>query len=106
MKVTVLLAALLAFSLGLSNSAARAAGAGTHAEAGMAPAQGPNQNLITCESNNGKRNFCPIGDPRQSVQMVRQISNSACIQGQTWGYDKQRIWVDRGCRADFLTMAR
>jgi hypothetical protein len=105
MKVTVLLAALLAFSFGLSNSAARAAGAGAHSEAAMASAQGPNQNLVTCESNNGKRNFCPIGDPRQSVQMVRQMSNTACVQGQTWGNDNRGIWVDRGCRAQFSVVA-
>src|SRR5205085_5172299 len=24
-------------------------------------------------------------------------------QGQTWGYDRHGIWVDRGCRADFST---
>src|SRR5271156_5271278 len=99
MKVTLLLTALLAFSFGSYNSAASAAG-----PAATAAPQG-NQNLITCASNNGKRNFCAIGDPRQSVQMVRQISNSACIQGQTWGNDNRGIWVDRGCRAQFSVIA-
>jgi hypothetical protein len=33
--------------------------------------------------------------------MVNQRSGSPCIQGQTWGYSRNQIWVDRGCRADF-----
>jgi Protein of unknown function (DUF3011) len=60
---------------------------------------------ITCSSNNGKRNYCPANTSR-GVRLTNQRSGSPCIQGQTWGYDNQRIWVDRGCRADFLTMAR
>ncbi|AXC09618.1 hypothetical protein ACPOL_0233 [Acidisarcina polymorpha] len=36
--------------------------------------------------------------------MVRQRSGSACIQGQTWGYDRRGTWVDRGCRADFVVL--
>lgn len=34
--------------------------------------------------------------------MVNQRSGSPCTQGRTWGYDKSGIWVDRGCRADFI----
>lgn len=56
--------------------------------------------IITCSSNNGGRNFCPV-DTRGGVRMVNQRSGSPCIQGQTWGFDRRGIWVDRGCRADF-----
>jgi hypothetical protein len=56
---------------------------------------------ITCSSDNGKRNFCPV-DTRGGVQMVRQRSGSPCQQGSTWGFDRRGIWVDRGCRADFV----
>ena len=35
--------------------------------------------------------------------MVNQRSGSPCVQGQTWGYGQNQIWVDRGCRADFVT---
>lgn len=57
---------------------------------------------ITCSSDNGKRNYCNA-DTRGGVQLVRQRSGSACVQGQTWGWDRNGIWVDRGCRADFAT---
>jgi hypothetical protein len=56
---------------------------------------------ITCSSNDGKRNWCDIGG-RRDAQLVRQISGSACIQGQTWGVDGRGLWVDRGCRAEFV----
>jgi hypothetical protein len=57
---------------------------------------------ITCSSNDGKRNFCNA-DTRGGVRLTRQISGTACVQGQTWGYDNRSIWVDRGCRAEFIT---
>lgn len=59
------------------------------------------QTSITCSSNDGRRNYCAV-DTRGGVQMVRQRSGSACTQGSTWGYDQRGIWVDRGCRADFV----
>jgi Protein of unknown function (DUF3011) len=55
---------------------------------------------INCASQDGGRQFCPA-DTRGGVTMVRQNSNSPCVQGQTWGWDGRGIWVDRGCRADF-----
>jgi hypothetical protein len=60
--------------------------------------QGPR---ITCSSDNGRRNWCDIGRARDA-QLVRQISGSACIQGQTWGVDGRGLWVDNGCRAEFV----
>ena len=64
------------------------------------PVGPPMGNLITCSSNNGGRNFCGA-DTRGGVRLMRQRSGSPCIQGQTWGFDRRGVWVDRGCRADF-----
>lgn len=55
---------------------------------------------LTCSSDDGRRHYCDI-DPRASVRMTRQISGSACREGQTWGRDDRGLWVDRGCRAQF-----
>jgi hypothetical protein len=60
---------------------------------------------IRCSSDDGKRHYCNI-DTRGGVQMTRQVSGSACIQGQTWGYDRRGVWVDRGCRAEFVSGGR
>jgi hypothetical protein len=58
-----------------------------------------------CASDDGRRHYC-TADTRGGVRMVRQRSDSACIQGRTWGYDRRGVWVDRGCRADFATSDR
>jgi hypothetical protein len=62
---------------------------------------GPGGDTITCESQNNRRNYCKISDPRASVDLVQQLSQASCIRGQSWGNDGQGIWVDRGCRAQF-----
>lgn len=64
-----------------------------------------NAQTFTCSSDNGGRNYCSIpgnGNPN-TVVLTRQISGSACVQGQTWGTDRRGLWVDRGCRAEFRT---
>ena len=40
-------------------------------------------------------------DARGGVQMSNQRSGAACQQGYSWGYNRDGIWVDHGCRADF-----
>ena len=57
---------------------------------------------LYCASDDGKRNYCSA-NTRGGVRLTNQRSGSACVQGQTWGYDNRGIWVDRGCRADFVT---
>jgi hypothetical protein len=57
--------------------------------------------VITCSSDDGRRNFCNV-DTRRGVRLSRQISGSPCVETQTWGYDNRGVWVDRGCRAEFV----
>ncbi|NYF89121.1 DUF3011 domain-containing protein [Tunturiibacter empetritectus] len=63
------------------------------------PGPGPGA-IVTCSSNDGGRRWCDIGRSRD-VRLVRQISGSPCVRGQTWDVDRRGLWVDRGCRADF-----
>lgn len=56
---------------------------------------------IRCESHDGRDNFCPI-DTRGGVVLREQLSSSACIEGRSWGWDRQGIWVRSGCRAEFV----
>jgi Protein of unknown function (DUF3011) len=68
---------------------------------GFRPPPGPPPpQVITCSSNDGRRNWCDVGG-RRDIRLNRQISGSACVQGQTWGIDNRGVWVDRGCRAEF-----
>jgi hypothetical protein len=66
---------------------------------GRPPAPPPSR-IVTCSSNDGRRNWCDVG-PSRDVQLSRQISGSACVRDSTWGLDRRGLWVDRGCRADF-----
>ena len=56
---------------------------------------------VRCESNDGRVNRCalPYGNGRAVIE--RQISRSACIEGRTWGQERDGIWVSQGCRAEF-----
>ncbi|HEX4578143.1 MAG TPA: DUF3011 domain-containing protein [Edaphobacter sp.] len=67
---------------------------------GGGPPGPPPGQTINCSSNDGRRNWCAIGN-RRDVQLVRQISGSPCVRGNTWGIDNRGLWVDKGCRADF-----
>ncbi|QIL20730.1 DUF3011 domain-containing protein [Thermomonas sp. HDW16] len=58
--------------------------------------------IFRCESNDGRTREC-AANTRSGVQLVRQLSKSACIQGRTWGYGRNGIWVSDGCRAEFRT---
>jgi hypothetical protein len=57
---------------------------------------------IACASNNGERVVCEVDTRGRSVRMARQISGSPCQEGRTWGVDRRGVWVDRGCRAEFV----
>lgn len=60
--------------------------------------------IVRCESNGGRRQ-CRIDGPA-SIRIERQLSRSACLEGETWGHTRDTIWVDRGCRADFDVRSR
>jgi Protein of unknown function (DUF3011) len=59
---------------------------------------------LSCSSDDGHRHYCPA-DTRGGVRLLKQRSDSACNQGYSWGFDRGGIWVDRGCRADFIVDA-
>lgn len=58
--------------------------------------------ITRCESVDGASRHCPA-DTRGGARLVRQLSRSDCIEGRTWGYDRDGIWVEGGCRGDFET---
>jgi Protein of unknown function (DUF3011) len=61
--------------------------------------------LFYCASDDMRRHGCAM-DTRDGVFIVRQRSEADCVYGRTWGYDRQGVWVDRGCRADFEVIDR
>jgi hypothetical protein len=64
------------------------------------PGYGYGYQVFRCESHDGRRRECSA-NTRAGVQLVRQLSRAACIQGRTWGYGRNGIWVSDGCRGEF-----
>lgn len=56
---------------------------------------------LSCESKSRLRRVCGTTVER-TVRLHRQLSGSACVQGETWGWDRQGVWVDAGCRGEFI----
>ena len=61
---------------------------------------GANAQVLRCESSDGRTRQCPV-DPRGGVRLVRQLSRSPCLEGRSWGVDRNGVWVSQGCRAEF-----
>lgn len=56
---------------------------------------------IRCESRNFRYSYCRV-DTHGDVRLDRELSSASCRYGRGWGYDHRGIWVDRGCRAEFV----
>jgi hypothetical protein len=69
-----------------------------------ATAQAQAGRAIRCESTDGHFNRCAV--PWNDAELARQESKGACIRGQSWGVDRQGLWVDRGCRGQFVEARR
>ena len=55
----------------------------------------------TCESKDGRYRECPVNFTGRA-QVSRQLSSSACLNNRDWGQRMGLIWVNNGCRAEFL----
>ena len=55
---------------------------------------------VRCESYNYQPNRCPANT--QGGVRLDRVLGGQCSQGRSWGYDRSGIWVNNGCRADFI----
>ncbi len=62
--------------------------------------QGGFAGVIKCESWQFRPARCNA-PTRGGVQLQRVIAGD-CREGQTWGWDRNGIWVNGGCRAEFI----
>ncbi|PNS08201.1 DUF3011 domain-containing protein [Solilutibacter silvestris] len=62
---------------------------------------GQGMGMIRCESMNGRTSQCQA-DTRYGMRLARQLSDSACEEGRTWGVSRGGIWVSGGCRGEFV----
>ena len=71
------------------------------------PNRGPRPETVRCASEGRGRTYCEA-DTRGGVRLVRQLEGPGpgCREGDTWGFDRRGIWVERGCRGEFELMRR
>lgn len=81
------------------------AAAALSGSAGEVRAQYGHEEVIRCESRDYRQVYCDI-DSRGGVEIVNQLSDTACIEGRTWGWDRRGVWVSGGCRAEFAVAGR
>lgn len=55
-----------------------------------------------CESIDGYPRFCRLPFQASRIDMRRQLSSTRCEQGYNWGWQRDGVWVERGCRAEFI----
>ena len=61
---------------------------------------------VRCESEDGRQRECRL-PVRSRLTLVQQISESPCVEGRTWGSNRNgRVWVRGGCRGDFAPVGR
>jgi len=56
---------------------------------------------VTCGSEDGRYRSCAWDRSQGRPVLIEQISRAACIEGSSWGYGRDGLWVDRGCRGRF-----
>lgn len=56
---------------------------------------------ITCSSEESRYRRCGLGHRVEHVELRRQLSVADCERGESWGWERRAIWVDKGCRAEF-----
>jgi hypothetical protein len=58
------------------------------------------QRTISCSSTDERYRYC-AANTNGYARLVDRLSDTPCIHGRTWGFDRRGVWVDRGCRGRF-----
>lgn len=81
---------------------------GHHGAGGWRPGPGWDRSIrLTCKSEDYRYRMCRVDTGRGSaVRIERRISDTRCIEGRNWGWNRAGIWVDHGCAAVFVVDRR
>ncbi len=56
---------------------------------------------VRCASQGYGYFMCQVDTGQGSrVNIVKQISDTRCVEGRNWGWNRAGIWVDQGCEGD------
>lgn len=75
-----------------------------HGPGGWQPGPGWNTTLrLNCQSSDFRYKFCQVDvGAAGRVRVERQLSQAACVEGRSWGFNRAGVWVDKGCAATFV----
>lgn len=59
----------------------------------------PGRGEIACNSERNRYQECRTN--WRDAKLIRQTSSTQCVEGQTWGFRRGMLWVDRGCAGVF-----
>jgi hypothetical protein len=65
------------------------------------PGAPPGQ-VVSCGSPQYRLLRCPVPPGWRGARIIRQTSDAACVEGRTWGFDRDSIWVNEGCGGEFI----
>lgn len=57
---------------------------------------------VRCESKDGRRATCDADLHGYRLADVKEMSHEDCDIGRNFGYDDRGVWVNRGCRGEFV----
>lgn len=61
------------------------------------------QNTFRCESTESATyNTCHAGGTIRQAYVLYKVPNTSCNSGTDWGVSGEYIWVNNGCRGDFV----
>lgn len=60
------------------------------------------EQTVRCESKDGRKNNCNVDLRGYRIADVKELSHADCDIGRNFGYDDRGIWVDDGCRGEFV----
>ena len=67
-----------------------------------APAVAKAPKSAVCESYDSQLETCPIRTVN-GIAVKKRMSKNRCIEGESFGiYRQDQMWVDKGCRAEFV----
>jgi len=62
---------------------------------------------LQCDSNGRRYQMCQVDVGRHGrARLVRQLSDARCTEGYSWGWNRAGVWVDHGCRGQFVVGRR
>lgn len=70
------------------------------------PRPEPRSETVYCKSSDYRYASCAVNGRIEAVRIERQHSDASCIEGQSYGVDRDYIWVNQGCEATFRVYLR